>query len=370
MQSSIRPGAAGGLARACVAAGAAAAIVSIMPGPSSAPVSKASGIPSRAVALTASWGDVIATAQDNATEIWQHFSPAPFVALQQQIVNQIGYVHELITGTGSLQDVVDQIQANVTAVFGSPATGDGTAAPGALFGPFLPAGGATDTLYQSLDDVVRSTGTGLFGPGLVFLTHEQLDGLLNSLLPDLLSPLGLSDSDLPAVQAVFDLLGAPASGLLMGEIGTMLSPALQFNDDITAIADALSAAGGPDWATASQDLLGMPADVANAFLNGYGDVDLLPILDQLGITLPLLSLLGQDATIDALAVNLGGLLSGGGSVFDSLGLEVDLGALGSFDLPGIAVGPLASMVELGQAIAEALGWDGTGAPLDLMGALS
>jgi hypothetical protein len=37
----------------------------------------------------------------------------------------------------------------------------------------------------------------------------------------------------------------------------------------------LSACGStPDFTTALQDLANMPADITNAFLNGYGDVDL------------------------------------------------------------------------------------------------
>lgn len=130
--------------------------------------------------------------------------------------------------------------------------------------------------------MLRSTGTGIFGIDQLFITHEQLDGLLGSSLPDLLPALGLGDADLPVVQSLFDFLGSPSSGILIGEIGTMLSPALQFHDDITAISGALSGAGGPDLGTAFQDLPDLPVNMTNAFLNGYGDVDLLPILDQFG----------------------------------------------------------------------------------------
>jgi hypothetical protein len=65
-------------------------------------------------------------------------------------------------------------------------------------------------------------------------------------------------------------------------------------------------------------------------------------------------------------VDLGGLLSGGGSLFDAIGAGMDLdfpGLPSSFDLTGVAVGPIASMVELDQSIAEALGWSGVGDPL-------
>jgi hypothetical protein len=86
-------------------------------------------------------------------------------------------------------------------------------------------------------------------------------------------------------------------------------------------------------------------------------------LADLGITLPSLTFFGSPADISDLNVDLGGLLSGAGSLFDSVGLSLDIPALGTFDLPGVAVGPIASMVELDQSIAEALGWSGVGDPL-------
>jgi hypothetical protein len=77
--------------------------------------------------------------------------------------------------------------------------------------------------------------------------------------------------------------------------------------------------------------------------------------------LPTLDLLGP-SNITGLTVGLGGLLSGGGSLFDSVGLSLST-ELGDLDLSGVAVGPIASMVELDQSIAEALGWSGVGDPL-------
>jgi hypothetical protein len=72
--------------------------------------------------------------------------------------------------------------------------------------------------------------------------------------------------------------------------------------------------------------------------------------------LPTLDLLGP-SNITGLTVGLGGLLSGGGSLFDSVGLSLST-ELGDLDPSGVAVGPVASMVEMGQSIAEAPGWGG------------
>jgi hypothetical protein len=104
----------------------------------------------------------------------------------------------------------------------------------------------------------------------------------------------------------------------------------------------------------------MPADITNALLNGYGDVDVTSLVQDLGLTS--VPFLGTSADITGVAVDLGGLLSGGGSLFDSIGIGLDTD-LGDLDLSGVAVGPLASMVEMGQSIAEALGWNGVGDPL-------
>jgi hypothetical protein len=71
---------------------------------------------------------------------------------------------------------------------------------------------------------------------------------------------------------------------------------------------------------------------------------------------------GTSADITGVTVDLGGLLSGGGSLFDSIGIGLDT-ELGDLDLSGVAVGPIASMIELDESIAEALGWSGVGDPL-------
>lgn len=300
------------------------------------------------------WGDVLQTAEGNATDIYDHWSAAPFAGLQQSIVNQVGYIEDLMKNPSDISTVLTDIQNNLTALFG------GTAAdPGALWGPFLPDGGPTDTLYQSLDAVIQSTGTGPL-LSLISVTHDQLYDLVQTLvLPSLITDTSLQ----PLAESLVDWTASPRSGVLIGEIGTMLSPVLQFNADVTAIADALGGST-PDFTTAFQDLVNMPADITNAFLNGYGNVDLLSLLNDVGITLPSLPFFGTTGDITALTVDLGGLLSPGGSLFDSVGLGIDVPAFaGSLDLPGVAVGPLASMVEMGQSIAEALGWSGAGDPL-------
>ncbi|ORV39608.1 hypothetical protein AWC02_19720 [Mycolicibacter engbaekii] len=331
----------------------------IASGPVTAPVPALAGPQSLAVQLTAGWDDVWQTAEANATAIWNHFSAVPFPALQQVLANQIGYVHGVFDGSKSFGDIAQEVHTHLGALFGTPADGDTPASPGALFGPFLPAGGATDTLYQSLDDVV--TGPGMIGS---VMTHAALFTLLTdpAILPDIAASLGFDESMVPVLGSVLEFAASPLSGILIGQVSTMLSPVLQFNEDLGNIWESLSA-GSPDWSAAFDSLISMPANLADAYLNGYGEVDLMPILDQLGITLPALTLLDLPTEITALSVNLGGLLSPAGSIFDAIGMGTTTDALGDpellFDLPGLGVGPIASMVAMSQAIAEAFGWDGS-----------
>jgi hypothetical protein len=349
MQLVIRPLITAGVALA------GASVVAVTP--LTAPVPGLPDVQSRAVKLMSGedplteWGTVLQTAETDATDIYDHWSAAPFADLQQEIVNDAGYVEDLLKNPSDISTVLTDIQDNATALFGGSA-----ADPGALWGPFLPAGGASDTLYQSLDAIVNSTGTGAFGPGILSVNHDQLF----TLTQELVLPSLFTDPNTESLaSSLLDFTASPESGVLIGEIGTALSPVLEFNADVTAIGDALGGST-PDFTTALQDLANMPADITNAFLNGYGDVDITSLVQDLGLTS--VPFFGTSADITGVTVDLGGLLSGGGSLFDSIGIGLNT-ELGELDLSGVAVGPLASMVEMGESIAEALGWNGVGDPL-------
>lgn len=179
---------------ALIGAGAVAATTAVAPLPARpAPHT-------HAVQLTASWDAVLQTAEANATDIWNHFSAAPFAGLQQQLANQIGYIQGLADGSLTFADVSTDIQNHLTALFGAPATDDTAAVPGALFGPFLPEGGATDTLYQSLDDVVKATDGLLAG----IIDHSTLFGMLTdaTVLPGIVESLGLDECGAPGCGGV------------------------------------------------------------------------------------------------------------------------------------------------------------------------
>jgi hypothetical protein len=330
--------------------------------------------------LPGGFSDLFSNTQANATDLFDHFSFAPFPALQQVFANQIGNVENAISDPSSIGNIPGDIANNAQAAFGAP------------FEPFIPVAGSSPDVYSSLSTVPGSLDLSTSGGGLAdilsFLglptsgeiplpSHADLFNDLTSnpaLLDSLSSALGLgsSTSDL---SDLLNFTGSPASGVLFGLAGTFASPFLQLDSDFTQLTDAFTGSS-PDISSAFTDLLNDPANVLNAFLNGYGPVDIASLSStgllgdlfgtQIGDALDKLASVQGDLTL-----NLGGLLSPGGSLFDALGA----GATGTADiplvgditaalgLPGDNVGPLGSLIELGQAVAQSIGWDGTGNPL-------
>jgi hypothetical protein len=245
--------------------------------------------------LITSFEDVFKLAQTNLAAIYDHFAPAPFPTLQQIIDNPASF------------DLQEAANAAVT--------------------PFLPTGpGGAGTppafLYPSLS------------PGFHVLGYHAIDSMLTS------------DID----KALLAFTASPLSSVLLGDLGPILDPWLALQDSIQ---NALHA---PDLTSALNDLINIPANIADATLNGQFLDGTTP---ELNLT-PLLSLLPAGtlpSTIDiqSLDLALGGLLSPGGSLFNAIG--VDLTKPFTIDIPGVAVGPIASHIELDQAIAAALGFD-------------
>ncbi|MCV7257316.1 outer membrane porin GjpA [Mycobacterium shimoidei] len=269
----------------------------------------------RAVNLTSGvdplteWADVLQAAQANATGIFDQFAAAPFPVLQQEIVNQVGYLQDLIKDPSSISTVLADIQDNLAAAAAAPFAADAD-------------------------------------PGTLDISHQAIFELL---------PLFEGDNA-AELQPLLDFATSPLSGILLGAVGPLISPMLALNDDITDIGAALSGAT-PDLTTAFDDLVNIPASLTGALLNGYGDVDLSALL-------PLLpSDLFSGVSLSSIEVAMGGLLSEGGSLFNALGLGIDLSGVTLTLEPGEAPGMLGSMVELAQVIAESIGWSGTGDPL-------
>ncbi len=347
MNITARPWTAAGFAFTVVVAGA-------IVGPTVAPVADLPASQARAVRLVSgdvSWDQVLQTALANGTDIYDHLSPATFADIQQFAANVPAYLE----GSRSFETDLGLAYTAATT-------------------PFLP----TDPepyIYSSIAPTPSSlTIETLLGdipinlPGKDDLLETLINGLNYSIgiCPiclsgniDVLSLLVGSDTA-SQIEPYLEFSGSPLSGILWGSFGTTVGPLVQLNDDITAITSALGGAS-PDYTTAFNELLDMPANVTNAFLNGYGDINLDTFLTDFGINAP------SGVDVSAIQLDLGGLLSPAGSLIDGIGISDSLGdcsmLCASLDVPSTLVGPIASLFLQDQAIAESIGWDGVGQPL-------
>lgn len=301
---------------------------------------------SPAVALTAdfdpfgAWEDVLAAAKTNATTIWDTFSAAPFVAQQQEIANQIGYLQDLANGSTTVGDVFEALQQNAAAVYNAV------------------------TFLGGDDDAIGALSQYTIDQAHIF-AYIGLSGLGGD--------LGFPVPEEP-IPTIVNFLTSPLSAVLIGSLGPSLSPLVALSNSITEISDSLSGAN-PDWDAVLQQVADIPANMTGAFLNG-ATLDLtalIPAIEETGLLeLP------EGSSLDSLSIAFGGLLSTGGvlgadysdsalggSVLNSLGLHVsDVPILGELDAVGHGIGPLAAMENLSQIIASTLGWDWSGNPLD------
>jgi hypothetical protein len=307
MHITASPWIAAGFAASVAGAGAIAA-------PVIAPATSLPAVESHAVRLVSgdvTWDEVLHSALTNSTAIYDHLSPAAFADVQQFAANVPAY----FDGTRNF------------------ATDLGLAYTAAT-NPFIP----TDPepyIYPSVDPASSNISI------------------------DVLSLL-VGDDEAAQIAPYLEFSGSPLSGILWGSFGTTVSPLLQLHDDFASIASALSGSTH-DYAVALKDVVDIPANVTNAFLNGYGDISLDTLTTDFGISAPS----GVDVT--AIELDFGGLLSPGGSLIDGIGITGTLGSCSivcaTLDVPSSAVGPIASLFEQDQAIAEAIGWDGVGQPL-------
>ena len=201
MQLAARPHVTAGIALA----GAAAIAVSPMAPPlPDIHLPNQHELQAAAVRLTAGWDplapwkNAFNTASGNASTLADNFLLAPGVGLQQAIVNEVGFLNEVLKDPSSLNTVLTQIATNAQTV-ASGLTG-------------VNASAATNKAAQAH-------------------SVDALHGALVSLLPGLL-PAG---TDTAAVTQVLDVLASPASGLLMGAVGPVISPGVALLNSALAV---------------------------------------------------------------------------------------------------------------------------------------
>ena len=332
--------------RAWVAAGVAiagASVMAVAPGVHSE-VPTAYKATEATVRLAADWKplepyiDAFNEASKNAATLAHNYFLAPGLPLQQIISNQSKYLNEVLNDPSKADDALKKMRANLEAVI-TGVTG---------------IGASDDTLAQTKDHTV-----------------DGLHGLVLQLLPQFLPEGGPID---PAtITAIMNVLASPMSGVLIGLVGPVISPAVAVLNSGIAIAAAIQA-GNPD--AVLSDVFSAPANVVGAVFNG-ATLDLTaltPIINETG-------LLGS-TTLNSLDIAFGGLFTPGsvgrgsydgpngtsitapgGSILNSVGMNVTTDALGfplTLGIPGQAVGPIGAMEGLSQTVGVLLGdgWDG------------
>lgn len=319
---------------------AGAAMIALSPVAAPLPVSHQPALTelqSTAVALTAGfnpldeWARALQTASADATRIADVYFQAPEAALQQILVNASNHLTDILQNPRSIGSVLGQIQHNLqTAINTSVVVG---------------ADAATQkkALAASVD---------------------SLHSLALTMLP---SFMNLDPQGLTVVKNVMNFMASPLSGVLVGLAGPALSPVVALGQSIQSIIGHLTN-GTPDFGAALRDFVNIPAHMVGAFLNGatVNLSGLAPLINKSGV-------LKEGTTMNSLHLALGGLFSTGstqngigGSIFNSLTMNVTTKALGfpfTLNIAGKPVGPLAALTALSQAIAKALGWNGTGNPL-------
>jgi hypothetical protein len=337
MEMALRPYAFAGVA---LIGGGVVAAVPVLPIP------QLPNVKSAAVQLTSSDADVdtfltsfvteFDDASANSTQLFDNFALAPFVGAQQATVNGFDYLQDLINGT-SFDTVLGDIQTNLTNVLSAFPLIDASTTT------------TTDTTGMTLDAL-----------------HSLVFGQLPSMLP----------AGTPAaVTEVLDFLASPASGMLIGTLGPVISPEVALLNSADAISAAVQAG---DSSTALQDLLAAPADVLGSFFNGatlnldalvpaVNDSGFLPAGDSISaLSFAFGGLLSPGTVGDTFKAATGSIHAVGGSIFNSLGIDLNV-LLGttpiSLDLAANPVGPLGAVEGFDELVGILLGdnWNGKGA---------
>lgn len=326
--------------RSCLSAGvcmASASMIALSPVAPTLPdiqsaASKA--VSSASLSLTATfdplqpWIDAFNEAAAGAKIIFDVWRPTPAVLLQQIIANQIGYAEEIISAPGNIPDVIQQMVANTRSAISSSVLVGADAATKAT------------VLPQTMD-----------------LLHNLIFGALPTFLPPTMSPVVKN-----LVVQTLNFMASPASAVLLGLVGPAVSPMVALVNTVTSAINHVRGPN-PDFKAAVQDLINIPANMANGFLNGatLNMKGLVPLVNRV-LPLP------PGVSVAQLSMAFGGMftpgktLAGiGGSTFNALGLQ-----LSGLPLPPIAgapVGPLGAAVAFEHIIAKAIGWSGSGNPL-------
>ncbi|MEO6792413.1 MAG: outer membrane porin GjpA, partial [Mycobacterium sp.] len=228
---------------------------------------------------------------------------------------------------------------------------------------------------QQLFDAVTFLGgdqKGFLNP----LSNWTLDGahsLLYYGLTGQLAATGLFPAPDETVQGVVNFLASPLSGTIFSQLGPSISPLVSMINSFDAISGDLTGSA-PNYTAALQEMVNIPANMLNGFLNG--DTLNLDTLIPAIVKADLIAL-PDGASIDHLNLAFGGLLTpggvpgagadgvtaAGGSIFNALGLDLSgVPIINNLAVAADGVGPLGAMAGFEQALAAlfsgSLNWAG------------
>lgn len=330
MKTSVRSHLTAGLA---VVGAGAIALTPVSPVMQSAGLS-AHRVDALAVQLSSSidpitpWVNTIVGAIDNIGGLASEALGNPFPILQQVIGNQLTYLGEL----PDIGTILGQVFGNV--------------------GNFVGAPFVETPLAINPADSGETTGA-IAGPidHFTFYVLTVSEGNIGLLTP----------AQIAQIKPIFDLLTMPATGVALGLAGPVIAPVLALVDSVGAIVSAL---GSADIIGAINELINIPANLTNAFLNGGQFLDLAPLAQLVGLELP--------SIITSFGLTVGGLLSQGawtdttrGDYFPSTGPGVAFDALAlqaavttplpvGVNLEGLPLGPIGTLIGMGNSFAKAI----------------
>ena len=309
------------------------------------------------------WVDTITTSIDNIGALIGFALEKPFPIAQTIIANLGTYFGELTSGNAGL--IPGQILGNIEKLFTAPWN------PGETFaleiGP--PASGNALVVTNptnpqlstfSFPAVPSPTGTPQNAFDLNLLLVQLVAG--GTQTPPCSTEGICNDvngTNIAALAQATTIASPYGPGVVLGLLGPVLSPIAAVINSVTAIVDFI---GQSDVIGALNELVNIPANLVNGFLNG-AVLDLEPIAN----------LLAPGLFKGPIGLNLGGLITGpvpmngsldpadpptefsGGNLYTSLYADTLFGATAAgINAPGLPTGPIGSLIGMGQFLSEEL----------------
>ena len=286
------------------------------------------------------------TAQDNIAQMMASYNAAPNIGFTQFTNNVEGYIQSMIDDPSTIPAMMNAIQTDLKNAWSAIT--------------LMSADQAT------INDVIRHTMDSSYTVGNLSGGHEiifnQVPGFLPEDQADTLTP-------------IINFLGSPMSALMLASVSPWIAPWVALGNSWDDISDALR---GGDTSGALQGLINIPANMFDASLNGATlNLDgLLPAINGAGLLPAPMELTHLDFAfggwfstgghvtagpmhiLDADGNEIGTAPASGGSIFNSIGFNLNTGVALSptIDAPSDAIGPLGALLGLSQVIGSQLGW--------------